>query len=100
VREAAPHQLLRREPLGGLAVEGDAPGLELAVLKRQQARDGLQRGRLAGAVAAQKRHQLGFAHAQRHALQHMALAVVRVQALDLEDVAGAHALPPVIMLPR
>ena len=57
VRDAAPEDLLRRQPLDLDAIEHDAP-------RRcpDEPGDGLERGRLARAVGADEADQLGRAH--------------------------------------
>ena len=51
---------------------------------RHVAHDRLDRRRAAGAVAAEKADDLAFADAERDALQDVALAVVRVEVVDLK----------------
>ncbi|GAO25667.1 hypothetical protein ALISP_5487 [Alicycliphilus sp. B1] len=114
--DAALRHLVRGEPVRGLAAEAHLPLRGL-----HHARDGFERGGLACAVAAQQGDELAVAYAQRDALQHVALAVVGVDvlhrekrcdgyrstfalmrcgAMNLRSGRAAHALPPVIMLPR
>ena len=49
---------------------------DVAALGAQQARDGLERGRLPGAVGAEQRRDLALAAADGHALEHEDDAVV------------------------
>jgi hypothetical protein len=83
---AALRDAVRRLTCDVGALEAHAPAG-----RRDRAGNALERGRLARAVAPQQRDQLGLAHGERHALQHMALAVVGVQAFDFEDVRAHRA---------
>ena len=92
VADAEPCQLVRRQV-------GDRPAREqhLALLGIDQAHDGLERGALADAVAAQQAHHLAFAHVERNAVQDMALAVIGVHVLDGDEgldgcIRRAHVL--------
>ena len=51
---------------------------------RRQAHQAAQRRGLAGAVAAEQRHDLAFAHLEADAVQDVALAVKGVQAFRFE----------------
>ena len=82
---------MRRQALNGLAAKTYAPLCEW-----HHADYDFQRGGLAGAIAPQQRDQFAVVDLQGHALQHMALAVVRMAVFNFQN----HALPPVIMLPR
>ncbi|GAB7538250.1 hypothetical protein BGC_44720 [Burkholderia sp. 3C] len=86
----------RGDPVRREAGQRGAVEAHAALARRHHAGDRLQRGGLAGAVAAQQGDRLAFADRHRHALQHMALAVITVHRVKFEH----HARPPVIMLPR
>ena len=62
-----------------------------AFARRREAADRAQRGRLAGAVAAEKRHHLALGDAERESVQDVAEAVEGVDRVELEDHA---ATPP------
>src|SRR6266511_2465018 len=80
-----PRSLVRRHLGQRLALEEDlAPG------GRQDARDGAQRGRLAGPVGADQRDHLALVDRQAHAAQRLGVAVVDVDVADLEHAT----LPP------
>jgi hypothetical protein len=66
-----------------LASQGDA-----AATRGCKAQDAAQGGGFAGAVAAQERNRLAVAHAERNALQDVALAVEGVNAFQLEHQAS------------
>jgi hypothetical protein len=59
---------------------------------RHQAGERLQQRRLAGAVAAEQRDDLAFAHVQRGVVEDMALAVERVDALEAQHRALARRM--------
>ncbi len=84
---AAPHQLVGRARMHLAAVEDDRALGHLAALGRQQIGDRLQRGRLAGAVRAEQRHDLALGHVERHALEHEDDVVV--DDLDVVDRRGS-----------
>src|SRR3954453_18667286 len=69
-----------RQALDVAAVEDDPPGP-----RRDDARDGPQRRRLAGAVGADQRDDLALVDLERDALQRLDRAVERVDVLDDED---------------
>src|SRR5437667_213234 len=56
-----------------------------ALGRRYQAHDGLDRRRLAGAVAAKQGEHLMASYLERHIVQDMALAVERVDCFDVEQ---------------
>ena len=60
-----------------------------ALARPHQAHDGLERRRLADAVAAEQADDLAGADLQRDAMQDVALAVIGVQALDPDQRLGA-----------
>ena len=62
-----------------------------ALARTVQAVDRAQRRRLPGAVRSDERDDLTRAHTQRDALERVNRAVVHVQTVELENVAGAHA---------
>ena len=71
-----------------LALEADR-----ALARRGQPGDRAQRGRLAGAVGADQRHDLALLHRQRDALERLDVAVVGVDVLDLEQRHQLSRLP-------
>jgi hypothetical protein len=96
-----------REDPARLGHQGDAPAGDLvggpagevgpfvqdrALLGGREARDGSERGGLAGAVAAEQRHYLALAHVQRQPVQDVGQPVVRVDSADVED--HSTAMPP------
>src|SRR5271165_6543055 len=60
-----------------------------ALASRRQADQAAQRGRLAGAIAAEQGDDLALAHFEVDAMQDVALAVEGMQALGLENVHAA-----------
>src|SRR5438105_13009014 len=83
VRDPARDDLVRGHAGQRAAVEDDA-----AAARNQQPRDGLEGGGLAGAVVAEQRHDLAAAHLEGHTAQGVDLAVVHVQALQLQQGYG------------
>jgi len=67
---------VRREPVDALAGKLDRALDHFAALGAQNARDGLERGGLAGAVAAEQRRDPGFRGLDRDSLQHQDHAVI------------------------
>jgi hypothetical protein len=57
-----------------------------------QSHDGLQRRALADPVTAEQSHHFARTHAQRNAMQDVALAVEGVDALDLHETVRAGAV--------
>ena len=78
VAEPSAGDLVRLELVDSLALEADAAD------RGNVAHDRLDGGRPAGAVAAEQAHDLALADAKRDALQDVALAVVRVEVVDLK----------------
>ena len=74
-----PGELVRRQP-------GDVPPLERhpAARRPHQAHHGLERRALAHAVAPEEAHDLPALDPERHAVQHVRLAVVRVDVVEGE----------------
>ena len=81
--DAEPHQLVRLDGVDRLPLEVD-----LAAAGAQQAADGLEGGRLAGAVGAQDGDDLALADLEVDAVQRLHVAVGDAQALDLEEGGG------------
>jgi len=79
VRDPARDDLVRGDAGERVAVEDDG-----AAARDEEARDGLERGRLAGAVVAEQRHDLAAADLERDAAQRVDLAVVHVQRFEPE----------------
>ena len=59
---------------------------------RHQAGERLQQRRLAGAVAAEQRHDLALAHVERRVVEDVALAVEGVDALEAQHLALARRM--------
>ena len=78
VAEPAAHDRMRRLARDVPALEHDPARTVL-----DQADDGAERGRLAGAVAPQQRHHLAFAYFERDIEQDMRRAVETVEVRDL-----------------
>jgi hypothetical protein len=101
-RDPALHALGRAEPGDLGAVEPDRAARDRAALAGQQARDRLERGRLAGAVRAEQRDDLARGDRERQAAQHEERPVVDdVDAGELEHyffgttaAATSTILPP------
>jgi hypothetical protein len=64
-----------------------------ALARRREAHEAPERRRLAGAVAAQKRHDFALAHLEADAVQDVALAVESVKARGLEHDLAHAAFP-------
>ena len=77
VTDAEAGELVRRHACDGLALEQD-----FALARIDQPHDGLERGALADAVAAQQPDHLAGTDLQRDAVQDVALAVEGVDVLD------------------
>src|SRR5262249_43561620 len=60
----------------------------------QESRDGLERGGLAGAVVAEGGHDPAAIHAEGHALQSVNLAVIHVEAVNVQQGAPPPAAAP------
>ena len=90
VGEAQPGDLVGRLADRLAALEGDRAGALL-----DDAHDRLQRRRLAGAVAAQQRHQLAAADLEAHAVQDVRFAVPGLQAVDLEQCSQRMTRPDI-----
>src|ERR1051326_6147473 len=65
--DAALDERRRIKTVDTLAPVEDLPLRDVAALGAQEARDGLQRRRLSRTVRAEQRHDLPFAHLERHA---------------------------------
>src|SRR6185436_20318618 len=81
-RDPGAGQLVRRKP-------GDVPALQAHAAARwpHQAHHGLERCALPDAVASEETHNLPALHPERHPVQHVRLAVVRVDVVE-----GQHQL--------
>ena len=74
------------------AVEDDFAADDFAVLGLEQARDRLQRRRLAGAVGAEQRHDRALRHLEAEAAQHQDdLVVDHLDVADAEQRGGGCA---------
>ena len=69
---------------GGSARHRRAEHFDRAAAWRQQPDGDVHAGRLAGAVAAEQPEQAALAEFERHPLQHMAVAVIGVDVVELE----------------
>src|ERR1700686_1239584 len=78
--DSAPGDLVRLEPADLDALEADG-----AALLAQDADDRLQGRALPGAVAADQAHHFAGAHGQADSAQRLALTVIGVEILDLEQ---------------
>jgi hypothetical protein len=90
--EAERRPLLRRHVVDHLAVEDD-----LALLHGDEADDGLQRRRLARAVAAEQGDEAAFRHLEADPVQDAGAAVAGDDAVNLEHGASTrfrYRLPP------
>jgi hypothetical protein len=86
---AAPHQLAGRERVHLAAAEHDRPFGHRAALGGEQVGDRLERGRLAGTVGAEQRHDLALGHLERDAFEHQDDVVVdHLDIVDREDRLG------------
>ena len=83
--DAAAHDGERR-------IAGDVGTLEidLAAARRREADDGIDDGGLADAVPAEQAENLALLELKRQALQHIGVAVIGMDVLDVED---RHAVP-------
>jgi hypothetical protein len=80
VGQAAVEHLIRPEPGDVLTVEAHP-----AAGRPEEAHDGLEGGRLAGAVGADHAHHLSRAHLDRHVVEDRHLAVARGDALGAQQ---------------
>ena len=85
---AAPDDLLWREPDQGLAGEADGAGA-----RRHHARERTQQRRLARAVRADEAHDLAAFDDQADVVQHADVAISGAQPCDLEE-RGCHGSAP------
>src|SRR5262245_61518838 len=86
LEDAAMHDAVRRQARDLLAVEPDAAAGDLAVLDREQARDRLERRRLAGAVGAEEGGDAAATRRKAQAPQNENDVVEDdLDVLDLED---------------
>ncbi len=76
-----------RDRLGRLAVEALAGEADLAGDADHHVADRAQQRGLAGAVRAEQRGDAALGDAERHAVQHMRLAIGRIEVLDLQQRA-------------
>jgi hypothetical protein len=81
MRQAQLGDVVGLKPGDVLAPEGD-----LALGRRDHSADGAHGGGLAGAIAADQRHDLALGHLQRNAVQHFDLAVACMQVRDGKHV--------------
>ena len=85
----------RRDAIGRPIGCRMAENAHRAVARMRETHQAAQRRRLAGAIAAEQRDDLAFAHVEADAMQDMALAVKGVQALGLQcHLAHAAAAVP------
>src|SRR5437867_203114 len=87
-----------RDAVGGYRLRGapgDGPAVDRhhAVSRRQQAHDDVQRRRLARTVAAEQAEQAALGEPQRHAVEHVAVAVERVDLAQHERVTRQDRSP-------
>ncbi len=84
LEDAAADDLVGIDAVDALAVEHDLAARDLAVLGLEQARDRLQRRRLAGAIGAEQRDDRALGHLEAQAAQHQDDVVI-------DDLDVAHA---------
>ena len=90
LHHAALHQVGGRQVLDALAAQLDRALGHSAAFAAQQVGHSAQRGRLAGAIAAQNGHDLALGHIQGHALEHQDDVVVNdLDAVDVENYLGS-----------
>src|SRR5438876_514678 len=87
-----------RDAVGGdrlRGAPGDGPAVDRhhAVSRRQQAHDDVQRRRLARTVAAEQAEQAALGEPQRHAVEHVAVGVERVDLAQHERVTRQDRSP-------
>jgi hypothetical protein len=85
VADAAPRALIHRHPRDVGPVEPDRAGRG-----RDEARDHVERGRLAGAVGAEQADDLALAQLERDVVHHVALAVRLHEPVRREDASRPH----------
>ena len=83
LEDAAAHDPVRIDAVDALAVEHDLAARDRAVLGLEQARNGLERRRLAGAVGAEQRHHGALRHVEAEPAQHQ-------DHLVIDDLDVAH----------
>ena len=89
LEDAAADDLVGIDAVDALAVEHDLAADDFAVLGLEQARDRLQRRRLAGAVGAEQRHDRALRHLEAEAAQHQDdLVVDHLDVADAEQRRG------------
>src|SRR5919198_3450795 len=93
--DAAADHALRRQVADLAPVELDRPGA-----RPVQADDRHERGRLAGAVRAQERHDLALADAQVYVPHGHDRPVARGEPAHLQEPSGPFAGPEVVLRPR
>jgi hypothetical protein len=88
------HQAELDEPERLDTAQGLATVDDLTLPRPQDAGNGLERGRLAGAVGADQRHDLGTTDGERQVPQHLDVAVEDVDAADFEQGRISHQSSP------
>ena len=73
----------------GHRFDGDAFEADRAGARMQHAGEGFERRALAGAVAAKQRHDFALAHRHGDVEQNVGIAVIGIDALDLDHGYGA-----------
>ena len=79
--------------VGGQVVDGVAVEADLARPRRGEADDAADEGGLADSIPSEQRHRLARSHLERHVVEHVAVAVVGVDALDLQHHPSSSAVP-------
>src|SRR2546426_10015732 len=82
-----------RNSIGGAAFDRSAVEADPAGARRREADHRANQRRLPGAVAAEERHGLAGSDVQRHPVQDVAVAVVRVDVRDLEHRQRSSSVP-------
>src|SRR5579883_392172 len=80
VAHAEPREAVRWQAVDGPALEQDP-----ALAGPHQAHDGLERRALADAVAAEQPHDLATVHPERDAVEDVALAIIGMDSVDLDE---------------
>src|SRR6266481_2632721 len=82
-----------RNSIGGAAFDRSAVEADPAGARRREADHRANQRRLPGAVAAEERHRLAGSNVQRHPVQDVAVAVIRVDVRDLEHRQRSSSVP-------
>ena len=92
VGPGAPARCRAGRPPRAPCLGSPGPGADPSAPRRHEAHDALDRRGLPGAVAAEQRHRLAFAHLERDVVQDVALAVEGIDAEEAEDGLAGRGL--------